>query len=255
MFAKDVTEQKRLRGEVERYKERLAAMQRGAYVDGIGTIIAHELNQPLTVINMQIAELLDEIGTGKQSRSSIVRALEQALAESRRASQIVSRVRQSSVQAFLHGTGQADVAQIAGSVMSVLSGRAKEAGLDITLDLAKSLPAVTCSRAGLEQIFVTLIDNAIDAAGGEEGHKLVIKAQSRDEGVQLEFRDDCCGIAKENIARIFEPFFTTKKGGKGLGLGLEIVQRILLSCGGRISVESEVGKGSAFLVFLPTAND
>ena len=99
-----------------------------------------------------------------------------------------------------------------------------------------------------------MIQNAVDAADGLKAHRLDISGKYVDSKLELLFLDDCCGIPPEDIDRIFEPFFTTKADTGGIGLGLDIVQQILIGCGGRIRVESTVGKGSTFYVTLPFGN-
>ena len=98
-----------------------------------------------------------------------------------------------------------------------------------------------------------MIQNAIEAAEGKKRHKLAITAKSIDKTVEMVFSDNCCGIEPENIEKIFEPFFTTKS--RGMGIGLEIVQRILIICGGSIRTESELDKGTTFYVTLPACDN
>ena len=116
------------------------------------------------------------------------------------------------------------------------------------------LHEIETNETALEQIFLILIQNAIDAADGLKPHRLDISGKFIDSKLELLFLDDCCGIPSEDLERIFEPFFTTKADTGGMGLGLDIVQQILIGCGGRIRVESAVGKGSTFYVTLPPGN-
>ena len=78
--------------------------------------------------------------------------------------------------------------------------------------------------------------------------------KSTEGGVELQFSDDCCGIAPEHLDKIFEPFFSTKLDGKGIGIGLSLVQQILISLGKEIRVENQPGKGTIFYVTLPVGN-
>jgi signal transduction histidine kinase len=118
----------------------------------------------------------------------------------------------------------------------------------------RDLPEVETNKTALEQIFLIIIQNAIEAADGRKSHKLDITGKFADDNIELQFSDDCCGIAPENLDKIFEPFFSTKTKDKGMGLGLDIVQQILISCGGQIRVESRTGTGTTFYVTLPVAN-
>jgi signal transduction histidine kinase len=133
----------------------------------------------------------------------------------------------------------------------VLSQRAKQAKMHISAKGLANLPKVETNETALEQIFLIIIQNAIEAADDKKRHKLDIAGEIIKGNIKLQFSDDCCGIAPENIDRIFEPFFSTKTEDKGMGLGLDIVQQILISYGGKVRVESELGKGTVFYVTLP----
>ena len=104
--------------------------------------------------------------------------------------------------------------------------------------------------AQLQQVFLNLFNNAIDAIGQGGG---TVEITSRDEGnkVVIDVADTGHGIPPSVMARIFDPFFTTKPVGKGTGLGLAVSQGIVQHHGGHIRVQSEVGKGSRFFVWLP----
>ena len=101
----------------------------------------------------------------------------------------------------------------------------------------------------LRQVFLSSITNAIDAM--PDGGTLVIKTLFDGNSAIISFEDTGCGIAEKNIDKVFEPFYSTKKEIKGVGLGLSTAYAIIESCGGKISVESEEGKGTTFIVNLP----
>lgn len=102
----------------------------------------------------------------------------------------------------------------------------------------------------MQQVFANLILNACNAM--PEGGLLKITAEAISTGqVEIRFTDTGCGISHENLNKIFDPFFTTMPVGKGIGLGLSISHAIVLQHSGVIEVQSEVGKGSSFIVKLP----
>jgi C4-dicarboxylate-specific signal transduction histidine kinase len=117
--------------------------------------------------------------------------------------------------------------------------------------LPDHLPAVRVVRHKLLQVFINLILNALDASA-KDG-QLTLAAGSTDAETWLSVADQGSGISADLLGRIFEPFFTTKPPGKGRGLGLSVCQRVLEEAGGRLEVHSEVGQGSIFTVYLPTA--
>ncbi len=115
------------------------------------------------------------------------------------------------------------------------------------------LPEIECSPSQLNQVFLNLFTNAaqaIEAAGRDQG-RIFIHTSTQDEGVSIRILDNGCGMSEDTQAHIFEPFFTTKPVGKGTGLGMSIIFRIIEDHGGRIDVKSIQGKGSEFIVWLP----
>ena len=126
--------------------------------------------------------------------------------------------------------------------------------IETALRLEHGLPAVRGSSHDLQQLLVNLILNAVDAM--PKGGRLTISTAPHivdPPGVEIRVEDTGEGIARENLRRIFDPFFTTREPGRGTGLGLSICSRIVESMAGRIEVESEPGRGSAFTVVLPAA--
>lgn len=120
-------------------------------------------------------------------------------------------------------------------------------GLTVTTKLARRLASVPIDAMQLQQVLVNLIKNAMQAM--TKGGTLTLQTGENDDGVWVSVADTGGGIPQEQINRIFEPFYTTKK--KGSGLGLMIVQRIVRAHNGRIELESHVGRGTTFRIWLP----
>ena len=120
-------------------------------------------------------------------------------------------------------------------------------GLNISTKLARRISAAPLDATQMQQVLVNLIKNAMQAM--TKGGSLTLQTGENDDGVWVSVTDSGGGIPQEQINRIFEPFYTTKK--KGSGLGLMIVQRIVRSHNGRIELESHVGRGSTFRIWLP----
>ena len=120
-------------------------------------------------------------------------------------------------------------------------------GLAIEQKLARRLPQTPIDAGQIKQVLVNLIKNAIQAM--TKGGTLALQTNESSDGVWLSVSDTGGGIPPEQLQRIFEPFYTTKK--KGTGLGLMIVQRIIREHGGRIELESRVGQGTSFRIWLP----
>jgi len=120
-------------------------------------------------------------------------------------------------------------------------------GLTVKTKLARQLPASPIDPTQIQQVLVNLIKNAMHAM--TKGGTLTLQTGEGADGVWVSVADTGGGIPQEQINRIFEPFYTTKK--KGTGLGLMIVQRIVRGHGGRIDLESHVGRGTTFRIWLP----
>jgi two-component system NtrC family sensor kinase len=116
----------------------------------------------------------------------------------------------------------------------------------------RPLPPLLCHPGKMNQVFLNLLANAVQACG--QGGRVALRTRSEAGGVVVEVQDNGCGIRPEHRPRLFEPFFTTKPVGQGTGLGLSVSFGIVRDHGGVIEVDSEVGRGSTFRVRLPLRN-
>ena len=119
------------------------------------------------------------------------------------------------------------------------------------MDIDPNLPQVNADGGQLQQAVIALATNGIDAM--PDGGKLTFRSYSEGNRVCIEVEDSGAGIPQENMSKIFEPFYTTKEVGKGTGLGVAVCYGIISEHGGRLSVRSNVGKGTTFSIFLPVA--
>ena len=131
--------------------------------------------------------------------------------------------------------------------LELLRPELENRGLTVKMKLQSRLPFAPLDATQMQQVLVNLIKNAMQAM--TKGGTLTLQTSEGSDGVWLSVADTGGGIPQEQINRIFEPFFTTKK--KGSGLGLMIVQRIIRAHGGRIELESLVGRGTTFRIWLP----
>jgi signal transduction histidine kinase len=141
----------------------------------------------------------------------------------------------------------ASVNDVVRETLDLLRPEIENRGITVKEKLARQLPFCRIDPGQIKQALVNLIKNAIQAM--TKGGMLTLQTDSGVDGVYVTVGDTGRGIAQEDINRIFEPFYTTKK--KGSGLGLMIVQRIVRDHGGRIELESHVGKGTTFRLWLP----
>ena len=248
----DITESKEMAEELDLYREQINRTDRLAALGTLSATVAHELNQPLTVIRLMLQNCLVELQESKANRT-IIESIGDSLAEIDKSSGIIQRFLTASRPPDRMSIRQVNIGKIPERIAGLFAHSARRAR--ISLNLGKELPDIlpcVCGSADMEQIFFILTENAIQAADGSRQRRLDVSGSCENGQVKLKFTDDCSGIEAENIKRIFEPFFTTKPREEGTGLGLSIVKRILDHRDGSIRVESTAGKGTTFHITLPT---
>lgn len=134
--------------------------------------------------------------------------------------------------------------------MTLVGHQAENKKITVIRKEENPVSPVMADFAQIQQVFVNLVVNAIQAMS--EGGKLTIITSASDGSVRTSFTDTGVGIKPENMEKLFTPFFTTKSEVKGVGLGLSVSYGIVERHGGKIEVQSEVGKGSTFTVLLPS---
>ena len=138
-------------------------------------------------------------------------------------------------------------------VVELMAREAKSSGITFFERLSPDVPPILSDLSQLQQVFLNLITNAIDAHDSKQyGSVAVSSAFLESEGiVEIVVSDTGCGISEENLAKVFDPFFTTKPVGKGTGLGLSICYSIIRRLGGQINIKSVLGQGTDFTIRLP----
>ena len=218
--------------------------------------VAHEINNPLAIILTENQVIRDFIDETEELDEAFKKELEESL------SQIDTQVQRCNLIThnllrFSRRTGSriemVNLNAFLKEVIQLMEGKAKGRGIQFNTDLEKDLGPIRSDASQLQQVFLNLIVNAIDAHEGKPYGTISISTHSNLEkkGVEIIVADTGSGIPPENLERIFDPFFTTKPVGKGTGLGLSISYSIIQQLGGDITVQSEVGKGTQFNLFLP----
>jgi len=222
--------------------------------------MAHEINQPLNVIQVSADYILKILRKGQTLDGSDLRSVaEDIIASVERASVVIKHVRDFSRQAEVSRT-RVNLNEPIRDVFKILGHQLKVHQIEITLDLDPELPIIMADHNRLEQVFVNLVSNAIDAMDeksdsetGDKAKRLIIRSYSDDGHVVAEVSDTGVGMPEHVKNKLFEPFFTTKKTGKGTGLGTSISYGIVKEYEGHIEVESEPGKGTTFRLTFPCA--
>jgi two-component system NtrC family sensor kinase len=229
--------------------EKLAAVGR------LAAGVVHEINNPLATISACAEALEQRVGEGDFNDSPALDDLNEYLglikSEAFRCKTITtglldfSRIRTGERNAI-------DVAEILRSSVNLISHQKRGNQIEFVVDTDDNLPRINADGGQLQQAIIALATNAIDAM--PTGGRLTFRASSGGKAVAIEIEDTGVGIPAEDMSKIFEPFFTTKEVGKGTGLGLAVCYGIVTDHGGRLSVRSNIGKGTTFTILLPIAS-
>ncbi|MBW2287750.1 MAG: PAS domain-containing protein [Deltaproteobacteria bacterium] len=248
--------------EVASLRSRLVISDRLAAVGQLAAGIAHEINNPVAFVRSNLGALYQLIGdVGSKMPAEIAAKVDESLSEGRElieeslegVDRVAAIVRD--VKGFSHA-GEArpqriDLNVLLDAVLRVSSPQIP-AGCEIERRYAE-IPEVLGAPQELQQVFLNLVVNAAQAT--ESGDSIRVTTFREHDQVVTLVEDSGSGIAPEAIERIFDPFFTTKAVGEGTGLGLAISYQIIASQQGRLSVESELGRGTCFRVELPSLGD
>jgi PAS domain S-box-containing protein len=256
---RDITERKEMElalrqkdEEVREISQQLWQTAKLATMGELAASIAHELNNPLGTITLEVEDLLSQAPTDSPAHREL-KIIEQ---ETDRMAKLVanllqfSRPGQQQISTF-------DVCLEIEKTLELSFFFLRKRAVLVFREYAEKLPLIQGDRQKLRQVFLNLIVNASDAM--PRGGKLTIRASAgilgeKKPAVVLEFTDTGMGISPENLSKIMEPFFTTKEAGKGTGLGLAICRRIVQEHHGSIGLVSELGKGTTVRLTLPVQN-
>ena len=245
-LTREVQERKRTEQILRDTHEELIQAGKLAAIGQMSASITHEISQPLAAIRMfaENSLVLLDAGESEQVRRNLNDITELVIKMSRITTHLKSFARKSS------GTLEpVDLRLSIQNVMILLSMEIKKTGTKIN-NLVDQHIFVLADQLRLEQVFMNIISNALDAVDGQERRVINITAQKQKKFIELRVHDSGPGIDKENFKIIFEPFFTRKQRGKGLGLGLSLSQSIMIDLGGSIQVENHKDGGAVFIVFL-----
>ncbi len=239
--------------EKEMLNERVIEAGKLASVGELAAGIAHEINNPIAIMVEEagwMGDLLSEEGFWESRNvEEFTSSLQQIRTQGERCKEITHKL-----LSFARRTDPRmklmQVNELVEELISISEQRSRFANVKVIKNLAPDLPDICASPSEIQQVILNLINNAIDAIG-TAGGTVEITTRVDDNRVVIDVADTGHGIPQSVMARIFDPFFTTKPVGKGTGLGLSICYGIIKKMGGDITVNSAVGIGTAFHVFLP----
>ena len=246
----DLTDRNTMLNELSRQREILHQSEKLSALGELLAGIAHELNNPLSVVVGQ-SLLLQETTTDPQTVKRAEKIGNAADRCARIVKTFLAMARQQPAQ-----TTNFDINEVVESSLEVAGYALRSADIDLTLNLAANLPAVWGDGDQLSQVMINLIINAEQALQGWDGRrkiKIVSRFDSRSKEIVVKVADTGPGISPAMRSRVFEPFFTTKEIGKGTGIGLAFCHRIIETHGGSIRAAANPGGGSIFFIRLPAS--
>ncbi len=240
-----IADQKRLMGlhEVE-YASKMASIGR------LAAGIAHEINNPLAIINEK-AGLMKDLFTLKKEYADDPRLnniIDSIISSVKRCAIITKRLLAFARHPDVH-IQHIHIRELIREVLSFTGKEAEYRSICVELDIPEDVPRVESDRSKLQQIFLNLINNAFAAMDTEDC--LRISSEQKDDSIIVRVSDSGCGIPPGDLNRVFEPFFSTKTKKGGTGLGLPITYNLVHEIGGNIEVQSTEGEGTTFSVTLP----
>ena len=245
--------------------ERIEAEQQVIQANKMATLgematgVAHELNQPLSVIQMISSFFVRKLDRGdlpdKETLSDVSSKLRSNV---ERASKIINHMREFGRKSALE-VASVQINEVILKSLDFFSQQLRLRNIEVVLDLVEGVPMIKADPNRLEQVFINLLTNARDAIeekssqepSPQGGKRITIRTRFNRRYVFAEVCDTGIGIPKEITHKIFEPFFTTKTVGKGTGLGLSISYRIVSDFGGTIDAVSKEGEGACFDIRFP----
>jgi C4-dicarboxylate-specific signal transduction histidine kinase len=253
-FVVDITERKQAQDALLAAQAELAHAARLATLGELSASIAHEVNQPLAAIVTSGEAGLRWLRRDVPDLKEVATTIGHVVAQGRRASEIVTRVR-----AFLKkAPAQRDLLEISEIVEDAALLVARELANDdvvLTVETEQGLRPIRGDRIELQQVLVNLLINAGQAMSGQPGSRsIALRAGTVDgERLAITVQDSGPGIRPDDLPRLFDPFFTTKRG--GMGMGLAICRTTVEAHGGQLAAESTPGAGATFRLTLPYSQE
>jgi two-component system NtrC family sensor kinase len=236
--------------EIKSGQEQLLQSRKMASIGTFTSGIAHELNNPLNNISITAESLLMEYPAA--DASEVHEMVQDIIHQADRASQVVKNLLEFSrtERPFLT---QLSVKEVIQGTVRLVKNQIMVKGIQLETEIADGLPAIQGKRQDLQQAFLNIILNSIQAT--EKGGLISIRSGKAQGGyIRVSIQDTGTGIKPGDLEHIFDPFYTTKPVGEGTGLGLSLTYGIIKTHGGYIEVKSEVGKGTVFFIHLPVAD-
>lgn len=229
----------------------------------MATGVAHELNQPLSVIKTASSFLIKKTDKKEEIKEEILKTLAEEIDRHvDRASKVITHMREFGRKSEV-SKERVQVNDVLNRALEIFSQQLRLREIEVIKELEEDLPFILADSNRLEQVFINLLINARDAIEekwGQADHKgeakkIFLKTSSKDGMIIIGVKDTGKGIPHAIFGKIFEPFFTTKEAGKGTGLGLSISYSIVQDYHGTIKAETQEGEGSNLIIRFPVPDE
>jgi two-component system NtrC family sensor kinase len=238
--------------ELEHHQEQVIQSGKIAAIGTLTSGIAHELNNPINNIVLTAEAMRDDFP--ELSPEEALSMIQDILVQSDRASEIVKNLLDFS-RSERPEFEPCAIAQVIRDTLKLVRNQLALSGVEVVEDMPGDLPLLYGDPKSLQQIFLNLFINAIQAMKDGGTLTIGVKPTHDHHGLEVEVSDTGVGIDPEDLPHVFEPFFTTKDVGRGTGLGLSVTYGIVQKHGGHIEVHSRKGKGATFTVTLPVQKE
>jgi len=244
---------RRLQESDERREAALREIEHSHKLSSIGRLaagVAHEINNPMAVINEKAGLMKDliELGGEFENRNKFL-ALSQAIIDSVERCRLITHRLLGFARRIEPHIENMDINEVIRETVGFVEKEARYRNLDLKLQLGDNLPEIASDRGQLQQVFLNLLSNAFAAVG--DGGAVTVCTSDLGGAVSVSVEDNGCGMSEETLGRVFEPFFSTREKGHGTGLGLFITYGIIKRLGGQIEASSKQGVGTVMTVHLP----
>ncbi len=236
----------------KKMEQQMMTTERLASLGTLATGVAHEINNPLAIINESAGWLKLILNKEEMAQMPRKQDFEMALNKIEKGVDRAKRITRQLLGFAKKDDfvlAEANLMELANEAVQLINREAANKDIEIVQEMAPNIDTIWSEPYQLRQVLINLLTNAIHATGS--GGRITIMLEAVDGEVALTVQDSGHGIPKENLDKIFEPFFSTKSTGEGTGLGLFVTRRIIEKLGGTIEVESLLGRGTSFCIRLP----
>jgi PAS domain S-box-containing protein len=256
LIIRDLTEHNRLEHEKQEMQLQLFQTSKLASIGELSAGVAHEINNPLNAM-VNFAQLLKDDGVARNETEQ--KMLDGIIDEGERIARIVRNLLTFARQ-DPHMPTQVSIAEVINNSLSLFGYQFEKDNIELEMDVAEDTLPVRADASRLRQVLVNLISNAHHALRSKASDVKLLHITARNveragnHKVRIEFYDNGVGIRRDNLGKVFDPFFTTRRDSGGTGLGLSLSFGIIRDYGGRVTVESEEGSFTRFVIELPATD-